>query len=300
MPQVPRGDGGLDLDPEFWILSAMPRPCLVCLHDGLAPHWPGLLRCPSCGFVTADLDRPVDPGKLYDGDYFSGEEYLDYRSDEAFFKRSFRLRLDEIRRRRPSGRLLEIGAAYGFFLDLARAHFDVVGFEVNREAARHAKESLGIDVRTDDFLTVAPETVGGPLDVTVMWDVIEHLAEPDRFLTRIGELSRPGALLYATTGDIGSALARWRGAKWRMIHPPTHVHYFSRATLRRLLDRLGFNVLDVRAVPVARSIRQVLYSVLALRMNRPQTYEALARHIPPTWGFTINTFDIMQVVAERR
>jgi SAM-dependent methyltransferase len=279
----------------------MPRHrCLVCLHDRLDPHWPGLLRCPACGFVTADLARPVDAEKLYDGDYFHGEEYLDYRSDEAFFKRYFRLRLDELRRRKSSGRLLEIGAAYGFFLDLARAYFEVVGFEVNREAARHARDALGLDVRTDDFLSVAPESIGGAVDVTVMWDVIEHLAEPDRFLARVAELSRPGALLYVTTGDVGSLVARWRGPRWRMIHPPTHVHYFSRATLSRLLERLGFTVLEVRAVPVARSIRQVLYSILVLRMGRPQTYEALARRVPPTWGFTINTFDIMQIVAERR
>jgi SAM-dependent methyltransferase len=274
--------------------------CLVCLHDGLDPHWAGLRRCPACGFVTADLERPVDAEKLYDGDYFRGEEYLDYRSDEAFFKRYFRIRLDELLRRKSSGRLLEVGAAYGFFLDLAKAHFDVVGFEVNREAARHASTVLGVDVRTDDFPSVAAQTIGGPVDVTVMWDVIEHLAEPDRFLAHVAELSRPGALLYLTTGDIGSLLARWRGPKWRMIHPPTHVHYFSRATLRRLLERLGFRVLDVRAVPVARSVRQVLYSILVLRMRRPATYEALARRVPPTWGFTINTFDIMQVVAERR
>jgi SAM-dependent methyltransferase len=262
------------------------------------PHYDILLKCAACGFVTASLKDPVDVQRLYGDQYFQGEEYLDYKSDEAFFKRHFQLRLQDILRRKASGKLLEIGAAYGFFLDLAKQYFDVVGFEVNREGVRHARDAFGVNVHGEDFLNADERTIGA-VDVTVMWDVVEHLDRPDRFLTRIAQLSRPGALLYVTTGDIGSLLARWRGRSWRMIHPPTHVHYFSRTTLTRLLNQCGFRVLEIRAVPVARSVQQILHSILVLRMDRPRLYEACKRWVPATWGFTINTFDIMQAVAER-
>ena len=275
------------------------HPCLVCGHIGLDPHFDVLLRCPACGFVTANMDRPLDVHAVYDTDYFTGGEYLDYQEDEVFFKKTFRDRLRQLLRRRRDGRLLEIGAAYGFFLDLAREHFQVIGYEVNHAAARYAREALGVDVRTDDFLRSTVQGIDGPVDVTVMWDVIEHLERPDLYLARIAALSRPGALLYVTTGDIGSLLARLRGRKWRMIHPPTHMHYFSRPTLARLLANHGFRVLGTQAVGVARSVRQVLYYILVLRMGRPKTYQALTKAIPPTWGFTLNTLDIMQVVAER-
>src|SRR5690606_34107224 len=106
-----------------------PRPCLVCGADAWTPHLGDLRRCTACGFVTADLSAPIDAGALYSEAYFRGEEYLDYAADEAFIKRTLQPRLDAVRRRVPGGRLLEIGSAYGFFLDLARAHFDVVGFE---------------------------------------------------------------------------------------------------------------------------------------------------------------------------
>src|SRR5215470_13793874 len=107
------------------------RTCLVCGHTGLDPHFDVLLRCPACGFVTAKVDGQLDARSVYDSDYFTGGEYLDYREDEVFFKKTFRERLQQVRRRQPGGRLLEIGAAYGFFLDLAREHFQVVGYEVN-------------------------------------------------------------------------------------------------------------------------------------------------------------------------
>ena len=286
-----------------------PPTCLVCGGAGLAPHLEILLRCQACGFITARLDAPLDARKLYEDDYFTGQEYLDYRADEAFFKRNFRKRLREVldrtQQRRGGGpgsrpRLLEIGAAYGFFLDLAREHFETVGFEVNPEAVRFAREQLKLDVRTDDVLAADAAAIGGPVDVTVMWDVIEHLDRPDRFIEHIAELSAPGALLFLTTGDIGSLAARVRGRRWRMIHPPTHLHYFDRRTLPALLSRCGFETLSISSVGVARSIHQVLYSILALQLGRPNWYERCKKAIPPSWGFTLNTFDIMQVVGRRK
>ena len=277
--------------------AAASTSCLVCGHTGCDPHLDILLRCPACGFVTARLDAPVEARQLYEGDYFTGGEYLDYLADEAFFKRNFRPRLKAVRKRCPGGRLLELGAAYGFFMDVARESFDTVGFEVNPEAVRHARERLGLDVRSDDFLAASADGIGGPVDVTVMWDVIEHLDRPERFLAHVAKLSKPGAHLYITTGDIGSLLARVRGRKWRMIHPPSHLHYFSRATLSRLLERAGFEVVDIRSVGVARSLRQIMYSVLVLGLGMKKAYEAAAGVVPATWGLTLNTFDIMQITA---
>jgi len=271
--------------------------CLVCGHAGFKPCLDVLLKCPNCGFVTAAGATPTDVHRVYGGDYFSGGEYRDYRADEAFFKRNFRRRLTQLRRRCAGGRLLEIGSAYGFFLDLAQAHFEVIGFEVNAEAARHARQAFGLDVRTKDFLGVSLSDIGGPVDVTVMWDVLEHLQRPDRYLARVRELSKPGALLSITTGDIGSFMARLRGRKWRMIHPPSHLHYFTRSALSRLLVNHGFRVIETRSVGVARSLRQILYSVLVLRFGMKRVYRAAEAIVPAGWGITLNTFDIMQITA---
>ena len=277
----------------------MTAACLVCGAAVFEPYLGDLRRCRACGFVTAELDAAPDAAALYGDGYFQGEEYLDYERDKVFLQRNFGQRLADVTKRVPGGRLLEIGSAYGFFLDLARAHFDVVGYEVNRTAARHAREVLGLDVRTGDFLYGDDDDGSAPFDAVVMWDVVEHLARPDRFLARIARLTRPGAALFITTGDVGSLVARWRGRRWRMIHPPTHLHYFSRATLTRLLARQGFCTVETRAIPVARSIRQMLYSVLVLRLGQPRLYEAVAARVPATWGIGLNTFDIMLMVAER-
>lgn len=276
------------------------KTCLVCGHVGLDCYLDILLKCPTCGFVTANIDPSTDVRSLYEGQYFKGEEYLDYQTDEALFKKTFRARLNQLLKRRAGGRLLEIGAAYGFFLDLAKEHFEVIGYEINHEAAEFARSKFSLDVSTDDFLEASLTDIGRLVDVTVMWDAIEHLERPDLFIKQIADLSKPGGLLYITTGDIGSLIARLRGCKWRMIHPPSHLHYFNRQTLTRLLNNHGFEVLETRPVAAARSFRQILYSILILQLGMPGIYDTLKRVIPTGWGFRINTFDIMQMVAQRR
>ena len=278
-----------------------PETCLVCGDACFEGVFDVLLRCRRCGFVTARQDDDVvQPRTLYEGDYFTGGEYLDYLSDEQLFRRNFRSRIDHLRRYVPSGRLLEIGSAYGFFLDEARRFFDGIGFEINPDAVDHARGRLQLDVRTDDFLAAKESDIGGPVDVAVLWDVIEHLDRPDLVIEQLADLLKPGALLCLTTGDIGSALARIRGRHWRMIHPPTHLHYFNRATIARLLTRCGYDVIDIRTVGMARSFRQILYSVLAIGLHAPRAYIAASSIVPAGWGVTVNTFDIMQVTARRR
>jgi len=84
-----------------------------------------------------------------------------------------------------------------------------------------------------------------------------------------------------------------------MIHPPTHLHYFDRDTITQLLERCGYKVVEIKSVGVARSIRQILYSILVLRMGLRSMYRAAAARVPPSAGFTLNTGDIMQVVARK-
>ena len=85
-----------------------------------------------------------------------------------------------------------------------------------------------------------------------------------------------------------------------MIHPPTHLHYFSVATLSRLLDRLGFDLSHVSHPGNSRKLRSVLYFLLVLKGNSPGIYRMLQRFPLFNLGVTVNLFDIMYVVARRR
>jgi SAM-dependent methyltransferase len=96
-------------------------------------------------------------------------------------------------------------------------------------------------------------------DVVTMWDVIEHLTDPRAALELAHRLLRPDGLLVIHTIDIESPFARLMGARWPWLME-MHLTYFSRRTLREMLETCGFRVLSDR--PQGRFLR------LGYLMNR--------------------------------
>lgn len=281
----------------------MSNRCIICDSTGAEPHYPGIVRCTSCGYVYADLDlSQAQFEALYSDGYFAGEEYSDYAADKAVHQRNFIARLDILARFVDPGRhrqLLEVGCAYGFFLELAARRFDgAVGIDVTAAGVDHARDMLGLNAVRGDLLDW--DFGGLPVDVACMWDTIEHLRSPDRYLERIAANMTAGGLLAVTTGDIGSTVARWRRHKWRLIHPPTHAHYFSQESLTRLLDRYGFDVVHAEHCGFYRSIGNVAYNLLVLRWQVPAAYDLFNRLRLSSWMFYTNLFDIVFLIARRR
>lgn len=241
--------------------------CELCGRSGeMLPLYPahGIVRCPDCDLVFYAGKASADD--LYGDEYFAGGEYYDYQSDKDVLQRNFRTQITRLLRLVPSGRLLEIGSAYGFFLDVARHHWDVVGMDVSEEGVRHGREVLGLPIFRGDFLD-APDQPES-FDLICLWDTIEHLPRPVQTIEKAARWLKPGGALVMTTGDIGSFVARVRGARWRQIHPPTHLFYFSRKTLRRAVEQAGLRVRTVTSIGYWRSLRSMLYGIFVLGGER--------------------------------
>jgi SAM-dependent methyltransferase len=261
-----------------------------------------VLRCGDCGYVFADTSLTDEElTELYREEFFTGGAFSDYPSDEKYFRKNFRARfktlsafLDDSRHRH----LLEIGSAYGFFLDEVRERFESVrGIDITDGGVRYARERFGLDVIQADFL--AHDFGAKKFDVVCMWDTIEHLRAPHLFVEKIAAQTEKGALLALTTGDIESVNARLRGSRWRLFIP-SHLHYFSRRTIALMLDRYGFDVIYNRYCGFYRSFDNVAHNVLLLRHNSPRLYRLLQRTGLTRHGFYLNLYDAMYVIARRR
>ena len=280
------------------------KHCVVCEgHGPFRDKYPDIhiVECPACGHIFLDRElSDSDIQDLYSPGYFKGENlshsnqekdqnvlHSDYEKDRHIHQKNFKIRAAEILRHSQGGKLLEIGSAYGYFLDLIKENFDATGFEICPEAAAFARDKLGLNVYNEDFLQTE---VKDQFDVVCMYDVIEHLKEPDVYIEKISRITRPGGFIYITTGDISAFLPRIQGRKWRLLLPPYHIHYFNPANISRLLNRYGFKVERIHYPGIWRSIHQAAASLL--------NWKSASRFIPG--AFYINTFDIMEVRASRQ
>jgi 2-polyprenyl-3-methyl-5-hydroxy-6-metoxy-1,4-benzoquinol methylase len=164
-------------------------------------------------------------------------------------------RMALVERFRGAGDLLDLGCGPGTLLKAADTRgWKGVGVDLNDTSAAYAR-SHGLQVHTGRF--PHPELEGHTFDAVVMSDFIEHVPDPLDVLVRVRELLRPGGVTFLSTPDAGSLVARLMGRRWLHMKPREHLTYFNRATLRRLLETAGFEVLWMKALGRRRSLKVV-------------------------------------------
>jgi SAM-dependent methyltransferase len=207
-----------------------------------------IVRCESCGLVFVGRAQTADELRaFYDASYWEdaeGEGYHCYAAAEERKRHHFSGLLGDLEALTPGRDLIEVGSAYGYFLDEARRRgWRVRGIEPSRHAADHAREELGLEIGSEPLVALPLER--DSVDCVAMWDVIEHLPDPRATLEAAFAWLRPGGVLGLSTGDVESLTARLHGRDWALMTPPWHQYYFSRRTMRRLLADVGFELVRI-------------------------------------------------------
>lgn len=235
--------------------------CIACGHkkNNVFFQWQeansrksSMLNCKNCGLLfkypLPDLETLRND---YEEDYF--KDYQKYYAD--FRTRQYRFYLDLLDSiLQAKGRLLDIGCAFGFFLQAARKKgWDAEGFDISVFAKQQAKELYAIDITQAGSLNDAPFKAEY-FDVITMWDVLEHDADPNGMLAAAGELLKPEGLAIIKVPNAEELLMKavyfiykLTGEKLITIGPrfEHHLYLFSKKSIRALLRECGFKVLKL-------------------------------------------------------
>ena len=142
------------------------------------------------------------------------------------------------------GRLLDIGTGGGSFPFMAsRRGWKAEGCEPNRWLCEWAQKNYGLPIRPGTVFEqhYAPAS----FDVVTLWDVLEHTPDPRAEVRETHRLLNEGGLLVINYPDIGSWIARAMGRSWVFLLD-VHLYYFTRATIRKLLEESGFDIVRIR------------------------------------------------------
>lgn len=213
-----------------------------------------IVQCVRCGLLYANpFPFPLEPQKLY-GDpakYFETvDEDIKVVNCHEIVRRSQR------HAKRNIGSLLDVGSGRGEMLVAAHRLGipRVIGLEFAPAMIEYVKTKYGLPVllsSVEDHAEASPE----PYDMIVLSAVLEHVYDPDRMMAACARLAAPGAVLYIDVPNESSLLAAMGNTFHRLRRdpavfnlsptwPPYHVYGFSPPSLRVLLEKHGFEVVD--------------------------------------------------------
>lgn len=142
--------------------------------------------------------------------------------------------------------VLEIGCGTGGFLRYVRTErpsVRVYGCDLGADAVEICRKN-----EIEAFHSAAESLDYGAhdFDVIVLYEVIEHLVNPDDVLAAIRKNARPGTHLVMSTPNNDGFDFKMLGKAYRGYMPPGHLNLFSKKSMRALLERLGFSQIRIR------------------------------------------------------
>ena len=200
-----------------------------------------IVQCKKCGLVYVNPRHNLKAAReRYSREWFKGGAYRDYMSAENELKNKFRRKIKVIEKYKKSGRLLDIGCAAGFFMEVAKeSNWETFGVEISEYASNYARER-GLNVLTGDLAEIDfPDEY---FDVITMWEVIANLTDPRKNLIEAHRILKKDGLIVISTGNINSIFARFHGINWEILSPGGHLYYFSQKTIGKMLKRTGFEI----------------------------------------------------------
>jgi len=222
--------------------------CLLCNANNLVSlkdySKVGLVKCGSCNFVFSEKI----PTKQELIDYYSNNyERTSYLSPITI-KRYNEL-LDRFEIHRKTGKLLDVGAGYGFFLEIARQRgWEVYGTELTDEAVNHCREK-GLSMYKGEFQNLDVEAES--FDVIVSIEVLEHINNPIQYIEKAHQVLRKGGVFYLTTPNFNSFLRYRLKEQYNVIEYPNHLCYYTTKTLNKLFTENGFQKLGIKTTGIS-------------------------------------------------
>ena len=152
----------------------------------------------------------------------------------------------------PGSVVLDIGTADGSVARrLVERNCRVVGIEIDPDAATAAEQYCErVLIEDVETLDLAAAMDGLKFDYVLMLDVLEHLRDPLAVLTAAADQLKPGGRAVLSVPNVTHAALRLQLLAGRFEYTETglldrtHLHFFDRPALERLVAQSGLTVLD--------------------------------------------------------
>lgn len=231
--------------------------CPACESEGFSPEFKKwgfeYVSCENCKTLFVN-PRPNSTALKQ---FYSKSPSTDFYANE-FFKPVAEIRRDKIflPRAKKASEILksgsfkkaigDIGAGLGLFIEelrKVRPKDDYIAIEPSGNMADALSDKRIKTVRA--FLEEI-NGMDGTFDLLTAFELTEHLFNPLTFFKKAHSLLKPGGSIFLTTlnGMGFDIVLLWNMSK--NVIPPFHLNFFNTASIRLLLERLGFEITQIR------------------------------------------------------
>lgn len=280
--------------------------CPICRSRMLTGLADWHQECPKCLYENADLRPAINEN--------SAHENIDENFRESGLRslriENFHSLLRAIKRSgKSSGRLLDVGCAHGWFLEVAKENgFNVLGIEPDVNVF-NATIQRGLPARQGFFPEVLPRKE--QFDVVAFNDVFEHIPDLNRLLAGCRDHLKPNGVLvlnlpsskgvfYKCSRVLSKiGLSSFFERLWQKDLPSPHLHYFNPKNLNELLINNGFEPIAsgrLSALCLKGLFTRISYTGTHMLFVRLMVYMVVVLALPV---LSIVPSDIMYVIARK-
>lgn len=237
--------------------------CCICETDEAKPVGVGedfeyhtstdvfvAMRCDSCGLVYLNPRPDISE---FETIYPSNYHAFDFSEQDFGLIYKIRSRLEAKRvlswcKDLPDdARILDVGCGDGFHLNLLKQYgkksWILEGIDIDKRAIEMAEKSgLKVHEGTVESLNLPKNQY----DFAFMVQTIEHVEYPEKVLSAVFEILKPGGKLVVVTDNTDSFdFKLFKNSHWGGYHFPRHWNLFNRKSLTKLAEKCGFSVADL-------------------------------------------------------
>ena len=223
---------------------------ISCVDYTVSKERFSLAECSSCSFLFTN-PRPDDESI---GSYYKSEEYVSHNNKAKgiinklyYMVRSFTLKqkLKLVEAHVSRGTILDYGCGTGMFLSTCKdSGWNCYGMEPDAQAR---EISVGGGTKAFADKKELKQALGEQkLDAITLWHVLEHVTDLENTLAFFKEnLSSNGVLIVAVPNHKSYDAVKY-GEFWAAYDVPRHIYHFDSETMRNLMGRFGFMLVQMR------------------------------------------------------
>lgn len=161
----------------------------------------------------------------------------------------FRPRAEDISSKLPTlydKKIGDIGAGFGLFIEELRKIWPNANLIAIEPSEKMAKICINKNIHTLECALEDLSADQNNFDLLTSFELIEHLHNAETFLKNVHSILKKGAYFYFTTlNGLGFDIqVLWENSK--SVFPPHHLNFFNVYSIRILLERVGFEVIEVK------------------------------------------------------